>query len=554
MKKSDAVRRLTAIRNEGNNWKPAWQDLKKYILPSRGSFDDQPNQGKAIDHKVMLDGMPGRAARILAAGMTSGLTSPSRPWFKLGLADADMLEIEAVKIWLDTVQERMMGVYSKSNIYGVLHSTYQELGTFGTASTAIVEDVVDVIRGQNFTIGEYWLGTGPDGRVNTFGRQFYYTIAQLVEEFGLENCSVSTQNAFKGKSLDQWVKVCHLIQPNSDRDTSKIDKENMNFESLYWEEGSQEEAFLRKGGFRGFPILCPRWDVVSADVYGRGPGWEVLGDAKMLQKMQRNKLIALDKLTNPPVQIKGDTMGDANLLPGGITRFASGGADAGVSATYQVNPNIAELEATIQQTKRDISEGYYSDLFLMISQLDQPNTTAREIVERHEEKLLMLGPVLERLESELLDPLIDRTFSIMLAKGLIPMPPEELQGMEMKVEYISMLAQAQKMVGTASIAQTVTFAQNIAAVIPEAADMINVDETIQEYADMMGVPPKIIRSKEDVAVIRQSRADQVAAQQKAITMQNMVAGAKTLSDTKLGQNSALDQIGKNMGIKMGDQQ
>lgn len=555
MDKQQLVRRLNALKTEANNWKSAWMDIQTYILPSRGQFDDsQPNSGKLINHKTVLDGHAGRCSRTLAAGMTSGLTSPSRPWFKLGIADQDLLELESVKEWLDTTQQRMMTVFSKSNIYGVLNSTYSEIGTFGTAATAIVEDLSDIIRAKSFTIGEYFIGTGLDGRVNTFAREYWMTVAQIVEDFGIENVSTHVKSLFDNRTFDTWIKVCHLIQPNLSKDPQKKDNKNMAFTSAYWESGMPEDKLLREGGFREFPILAPRWDVVGADVYGRGetPGWNVLGDVKMLQKMQRNKLVALDKLTDPPIQIKGDMIGEANMLPGGITRF-SAGPDAGATAAYQVNPNLQALEATIQQTKMDISAGYYSDLFMMISQMDQPGTTAREIVERHEEKLLMLGPVLERLESELLDPLIDRTFSIMLEKGLIPVPPPELQGMEMKVEYISMLAQAQKMVGTGAIAQTLGFVSNLAAVIPNAVDMINVDEAIIEYGDMMGVPPKIIRSKEDVAVIRKNREDaQIAAEQTA-ALQNTIAGAKTMADTKLGQNSALDLAGKAMGIDTGAQ-
>jgi hypothetical protein len=179
---------------------------------------------------------------------------------------------------------------------------------------------------------------------------------------------------------------------------------------------------------------------------------------------------------------------------------------------------------------------------MMVAQSQRPNMTAREIVERHEEKLLMLGPVLERLESELLDPLIDRTFSIMLRVGLIPPPPDELQGMDMKIEYISMLAQAQKMVGTAAIEQITGFAAQLAAVYPGVTDNIDADAAVNEYGDMLGVPPKIVRSADDVAAMRDQAAKEQKAAQATSTLPNVVEGAKTMSETKLDTNSALDAL------------
>jgi len=196
----------------------------------------------------------------------------------------------------------------------------------------------------------------------------------------------------------------------------------------------------------------------------------------------------------------------------------------------------------INETRQAIDKTFYVDLFLMIAQIDKGQMTAREIVERHEEKLLMLGPVLERLEGELLDPLIDRTFKIMLRTGVVPPPPEEIQGEDMKVEYISMLAQAQKMVGTTAIEQTISFVGNMMDAFPEIKDAVDADEAIIEYGDLMGIPSKIIRSKDEIMAIREERQKAEQAAQTAAVMPQMVEGAKKLSETELGKNSALDAL------------
>ncbi len=539
--------RFTAMKNEAQSWLGTWKDIKSYINPVRGFFDEQPNQGKAIDHKTMLDGYPRRCARILAAGMTSGLTSPSRPWFRLSVDDPELMELDGVKLWLDDVQERMMNVYSRSNIYGVLNTVYEEVGSFGTAAAIIVEDSTTVIRGYTFTCGEYYLSIGPDGRINGFARKYYKTVGQLIAEFGIDNVSENVKTAYNNKKVDEWKAVIHLIEINDKRIPDKPDFKNMLYRSVQWEEGSPSVDFLRVGGFESFPTLTPRWQTTTtADSYGKAPGWDALGDAKMLQKMQREKLLGLAKKTNPPMQRNSQT-GEVNTLPGGVTTTSASVPDAGLRPAYQVDIDLSAVQACIRETQEAIGATFYTDLFLMLLTSERKQITAREVAERHEEKLLMLGPVLECLESELLDPLIDRTFAIMLRTGLIPEPPEELQGKDLKVEYVSILAQAQKMVGTTAIEQVCGFVAQLAGVSPDVLDKIDWDEAVETYAEYVGIPAKILRSTEAVAAIREAREEAQLKAQQAQTGVTMATTAKDLSQAKVGpdnkgQNSALDAV------------
>lgn len=536
--------RFADLKQEFQSWSPGLREISRYIKPTRGFFDNvQPNRGATIDHRTVIDGSPGRSSRVLAAGMTSGLTSPSRPWFRLGIPDADLMKIERVKLWLAECGERILATYAKSNIYGVLHSIYEEVGLFGTGAILIVEDFEDVIRGRNFTIGEYFLGTSQAGRVNTFAREYQLRVGQIIEQFGQENVSEQTRRLYRDHKLDAWVKCAHLIEPNDERIVGRKDFKNMPYRSIYWEIGTDTNLALRASGFEEFPIMGPRWDLTTAaDIYGRGPGWEALGDVKMLQKMQRDKLMALDKVVDPPMQADSSVMGQVNTLPGGVTRYSAMTPNGGVKPAYQIQPDLEAIEESIERTKAAIAETFYADLFLMLARGDRTEMTAREVAERHEEKLLMLGPVLERLESELLDPMISRTFAIMLRNGLLPEPPQELQGMDLKVEYISILAQAQKMVGTTAIREHILFAGEIAKVKPEVLDAVDLDKAVQAYGDMLGVPPGIVRSDEQIAQIRKAREKALQQQAQVEAAERAAAGAKTLSETKLDSNSALDAL------------
>lgn len=231
-----------------------------------------------------------------------------------------------------------------------------------------------------------------------------------------------------------------------------------------------------------------------------------------------------------------------SLLPGDITYIDNMGSQDGFKPAYLVNPNTADLLADIQDTRGFIDACYFKDLFMMLQNVNTRSMPVEAVIEMKEEKLLMLGPVLERLNDEFLNPLIDRCFAIMVRKNMLPPPPEVMQGMPLRVEYISVMAQAQKAIGVSSLERFVGFVGNLGAVRPEAFDKLDVDSSIDSYAEMIGVSPTIIVPSEQVQEIRQQRAQQ--AQQQQAMQQGMAAaqGAKTLSETQLSDPSALSAM------------
>lgn len=539
-------RTMEALKTEQSTWLGGWKDIVKYEAPQRGHFDNQqPNQGKIIDHKTLLDGRAVRAGETLSAGMSSGLTNPSSQWFKLGLADKKLEKREGVKSYLEECRERMMAVFDRSNFYGALDSIYEECGHFATAAMLVVEDFRDVIRCRPYTIGEFVLAVGADGRVNTFGTDYQFTVGQLVGAFGKDAVSAPVRGMYDKGDLQNWVKCRHLIEENDQRLPGRADFRNMPYRSVYWEDGSKEGKFLRVHGFEEFPAMCPRWrQRTTRDAYGFGsPGYLALGDAKMLQAIQRDKLIALKKMGDPPLNADASVKrGGVNTLPGGVSRSNSSAPNAGVRAAYQVQPHMEQIEFSVAKTQEAIDRYYYVDLFLMLQRADRTNMTAREVAERHEEKLLMLGNVIERLESELLDPAIQRTYSIMNRVGLLPPPPEELQGQELKVEYISILAQAQKMVRVTALREHVTVVAGWEAVKPGTIDNLDLDKASELHADMLGIPPGVNRSPEALAEIREARAKAAEQQAMADAAERAANGAKVLADTPLNTGSALDAL------------
>jgi hypothetical protein len=473
----------------------------------------------------------------------AGMTSPARPWFRLTTNDPELDESAGVKLWLSDVQRLMLMVFSRSNTYRALHSVYEELGAFGTAANIVLPDFERVIHNQSLTVGEYAIATDYRGQVNTLYREFEMRVGSLVQEFGLDAVSPTVRNMWQSRKLDAWVPVLHLIEPRAERDTSKADSKNMPFRSVYMEIGANDGRFLRESGFMRFPALCPRWNAVGGDIYGNSPAMEALGDIKQLQHEQLRKAQGIDYKTRPPLQLPtGAKANMVDTLPGGLSFVDMAGPSSGIRTAFEVNLDLSHLLGDIQDVRERISSCFYADLFLMMSNDTRSGITATEVAERHEEKLLMLGPVLERLHNELLDPLIEMTFDRMVTAGVVPPPPEELKGRELNVEFVSMLAQAQRAVATNSVDRYIANLGAVAQFKPDVLDKFDADEWADQYADMLGVDPKLIVPGEQVAIVRQQRAEQQAAAQQAAMVQQGADTARTLSQANTSGGNALTDI------------
>ncbi len=548
-KRQRALQRWQQLKNERTSWWTHWQEITTYVLPRSGRYFRQDRDKGNRRNNNIYDNTGIRAVRVLAAGLMGGATSPARPWFRLGTPDPDMNDQQPVKIWLDDVSRRMHTVFQKSNTYRALHQMYGELGAFGTAASIILPDFENVIHHYPLTIGEYGIATDAQGKVCTIYREFEMPVSALVKEFGIENCSQTVQSLFgnNGAGLDQWIPLIHAIEPRADRDRNprKKDSTNMAWSSLYFELNGTGDTILRESGFKQFPAVCPRWDVAGGDIYGNSPGMEALGDIKQLQHEQLRKANAIDYQSNPPLQVPTSMKGqEVNRLPGGVTYMDAGAAAGVIKNAFDVNLDLEDLLADIRDVRGRIDQAFFVDMFMMLDSQTNPNMTATEVAERHEEKMLMIGPVLERLSNELLYPLIETTFTHMLEAGLIPPAPPAMQGMPLNVELIGILAQAQRAIGTNSVDRFVQSMTAVAQLKPEVLDNFDPDQWADTYSDMLGVNPKLIVPTDQVAAMRAAKAKAQAAQAQAAAMQQQSQTAKNLAQapTQGGQSNSLQDM------------
>ena len=534
-----------------------WQELADFVRPRRyRRSTSEHNDGSKANQKI-IDSTAQFACRTLASGLHAGLTSPARQWFKLSTHDPELAKFGPVKKWLHEVTQRMFLVMNTTNIYNSLPIVYGDLGLFGTGAMGLLDDSKDLFRCYTYAAGTYAIGLDERGLATTFCRIYKMTVRQVIKQFALKDgtreidwskVSLMIKREWDAGRYETKLDVVHIVTPNEAADRNMLPAKYLPWSSCYYELGTDDtnRKFLRESGFNEFPFMVPRWDITDGDSYGTDcPGMTALGDVKQLQVEQRRKGQAIAKMVDPPlVGPPNLRAARTSLLPGDVTYVDEGGKPM-LRSIHDVNLRVDHLGEDIREVQYRIQRAFYEDLFLMLARSDalrgQP-PTAREVEERHEEKLLALGPVLERTNDELLDRIIDRVFAMMFRAGLIPEAPEALQGVKLKVEYTSIMAQAQKLV---SVAGQDRFLQSIVILseaIPAVLHKIEPNVVVDTYADMYGVAPDMIRTNDQVAELMAAEQRQKDAMIEAEQAKNMTAAMKNAGTTPMDGDTALTRV------------
>ena len=549
VRKLDA--RYEALRTERSGWDSAWQDLAELFLPTRWRADtDETAHKQPKINGRLLDSCGVLGMRTLAAGLQGGMTSPVRPWFRLRLAIEKEQPEPGINVWLDEVTERMRILLHQSNFYNAVHGLYADLGAFGTGLLIETADE-NGLQFHRVTAGEYVLDVDGNGYVDTFFRRLYLTARQIVDLWGEDKVPETVRNMAQNGSAGGIVRlnVIHGVFPRADvKWGQKVGSQGKPFVSVYWLRdgaGLGKSAILSEGGYDMFPAFAPRWDIHHSDVYGRSPAMDVMPDCKMLQAMTETLRRTQHKIADPPM------IGDSNLRRYGVDRNP-GGFTYGDFAITQGRPLVMPIQQpdaaavqhameALREVKDTINNGLYVDLFRMLMDDDRRQVTATEIQAKQAEKMLLIGPVVERLHTELLSPLIKRTYQLMGEYGALPPPPDGMDNVELDVEFESVLAQAQKVTATSAIEQGVAFLANFAGVKPEALDILNADETAKAYMDRIGMPQGCLADDQAVQQARQQRAQQQQAMQAQQEMasagqaaMDVTGAARNLGETPAG--------------------
>jgi hypothetical protein len=539
--------RLESMRSYRWSWWAHWSLLAEMFNPRRYRWfvtANQWNRGSPMNQSI-VDETGLLAARKLASGLLGGLTSPTKPWMRLAIHGMENLTEGPEAAWLAECTARMLRVFAESNFYTTLGEYYWDLGVFGSALMYEFEDPDNVINFVQPAIGEFFFACDNYGRVSAAAREYTYTVDQTVREFGLENCSTDVQRAYQTNGgKDREVVICHMIEPNGPvveggSPVGMAVPAIFKYREVYWEQGNPQKC-LRIRGYREKPFFGGRWSVTSNDPYGRSPGMDALPAVRQLQIEQRRKAEAIDKMVRPPmvgsVSMKNEPM---DILPGGVTFTTD--PNNGFKPAFQVEPRIQEFVEDIKEVQGRVESCLFVDLFMMISQLDTVRT-ATEIDARLGERIIQIGPVIERFENEVLDPIISRTFAIMARRGLLPPPPPSLQGRAINVQYVSMLAEQQRQASTGAIERLLSLAGNLAAIKPDVMDNIDVDQAIRIYGNLLNVDPHVLTALQQMQAIRQQRAQAQQAEAALNTGAAAAQGAATLAKADLTGHNALTAL------------
>lgn len=541
------------LSNERSTWDSHYADLARFMLPRSPRFNytsvdtGQRRDGSLVDCSATF------ALRTLGAGMMSGVSSPSRTWFNLRTLDKELNDNQEVRNYLEECEEDLRQTFLRSNYYQTQHTQYRELGLYGTSAYIMLEDEKDGIRCHPYPVGSYYLSGNESLRVDLTMRIVSMTTRQMVDRFGFKNCSSAVQSLYvsnAGGVKEQWWPVVHVIAPKSyfGGDTQIMGKPMMDWVSIYYELSSFNErtGTLSISGFYENPVISPRWEVTGENFYGNSPAMDCLGDAMALQLLQKRKSQAIDKQVNPPMIASPSMLNQKmSILPGDITFADTREGAQGFKPAFQIQYDLQYCLEDIQQHQRRIQRALYEDLFLMLASSDRREVTAEEIRAKQEEKMLVLGPVLERLNDESLKPGIYRALRIRERAGKLPPMPKILRGQQIKVEFVSILAQAQRLLGIASIDRLMAFLGAQVAINPAVMDNIDLDKTARAYADMLGVPPSIMVSEDQLTAIRDQRnqmQQQQALAAQAETADKLASAGQTLSQTDMGGNTALSAL------------
>lgn len=548
-----AERQVQQMEASRATMEPWWRECAAFFSPRSPRFTStQDNRGNRLNRHI-LDETAIFARRTLSSGLHWGITNPARQWKLLQSPNPDLAEHADVTDWLHTVNQRMDVVLAGSNFYDAQGIAYDDVIVYATAGYLIEEDDTDVIRCVPFAVGSYSIADDEKGRVIAWSRTFPMTVRQLVRRFGKPGnegmFSKQVQTDIRDKRWEKSYPVTQLICPNEEYDGVRDTPDAKAFKSLYWEPGAKPAdtslQFLADEGYSEWPVILYRWRRAPDEPWGIDcPAMQVLGTNKSVQRIESKALKLIDKAVDPPLVGPSSLMNKrVSLLPGDLTTDDDREKQLRAIHDVKMEGLVAVREAQ-QDMRARIHDAFYTRLILFIA--NDPRAarpTAREVSEISEEKYLAFGQVLESFNRPLSD-VIDRVFAIMNRRGLIPPAPEVLQGQTLRVDYTSIMAQAQKSVGLSNLRD---FAFSVAEIVkatgdPGASLKVDWEQWVDEMAQRSVIPPRVVRSDEDVAAIRTAQARQAEEERRVAMAEQEAAAAKDLAAAPLGTDNALTRL------------
>lgn len=538
------------------SWESLWQDIANFVMPRKAEIQSKQTSPDTSKQNRLFDGTAIRANQILANGQLAWMTPLETRWFAFDPPHA-LRGNDKVEMWYRRCTEIAILELARSNFYTEIHELYLDRGCFGTAVILAEEGRKNTLSFKLLECGTFAIAEDSEGYVDTLAREVKMTLRAAAQKFGADNLPPKLKEELAkndGKTMDREVCFVHLIYPREEYDPEKRDGENKPIASVYVEQS--EKHVVRIGGYDEIPFFATRFLKWGGHVYGWSPAWMALPESRQLNFLERQMDALAEVAAFPRILVPDGFEGTVRLKASGVTYFDPNNPNAmpkewATGGRYDVGKDRAEVR------RKAINDAYHVDLFQMFAQLDKPQMTAREVSERASEKLIQFSPTFSRMTTELFGPLLQRTFALLARAGKLPPPPQEalMAGPggavlpEPEVSYSSRIALAIKALENTSFYRLLEGISPLIQFKPEILDNFDFDEAARDLARNDGLPTRWIVEIEEVAKIRNARAE---AQMKAEQMAEMQAGAEVAA--KAGTIKPDSVAGKAMQEAMEGQQ
>jgi hypothetical protein len=511
------------VKTDRSLWDSHWQDVSDFVLPTR-DFSTKRAGGEERRREI-FDGTAGDACETLASAVDGLLTNASLKWFALNAVDDDLNEDREVRLWLDAAVLQMLRVFSSPQFKFAtqIHEVYLDLVAFGTAVMSIVEKPVGVDMGLQFRalpLAECYLKASLGQDIDTVYRKFQFTPRQAFAKWGNRVGRRVLELIRQDQGVDKKRDYIHCVYPREDRDPVRRDGPNKKFASIAID--IEEQEIVHEQGFDEFPFLTPRWSKAASEIYGRSPAMKKMPDIRLINAQTRTMLIGLEKAVDPPLEVPAlGIEGPIYTSPGSIIYRKN------MSEPIRPLQTQARLESgylDIAQRQNAIKEGFFLDVVGALPERDRMTTV--EINARLAQRLTVMAPFLARVSSELLGPMITRTFHTLANQGQFGPPPELIAGRELEIGYVSPLALSQRASDARNIEQFMLFLSPFVQVNPAIMQNFDDDELVRYGSTLFNSPQRILKSREDVVAMRDEESRRQQVQQDILEAQGTASAAK----------------------------
>lgn len=534
-KAQELVDRFQQLLSSRSNFESYWQSLHDYFYLESPDVNKSYYPGSELDSTYLWDSTTLEAGDVLASGFMNYLTPPTSKWFRLRAKNPNLSQSKNVSDFLEDVASEVNYTLNRSNFYDQCFPAYKSSGIYGTSILLEEEDIQDEARFLSLPLKQCVIVEDGRGRVIEYYIEFEYTAFQAMTRWGREKLSENMQEELKVRNDNKKHRFLLFIAKRSARDIGKTDKKNMPVQATWID--IEARTIIEEGGYNEFPAMCHRFDKRPFIPWGFSPAMKSLPFARLLNAVAKTNLRAMMKQTDPPIALPENAfLMPFNANPRAINYYKKSAMDSSKDIFSFGNfgdPNFG-MNA-VEYYSQKVKSLMFNDVFLAFEGLTKQMNNP-EVMERINEKMTLLGPAVGRWTAEVLNPIIIRTVGILFRRGKLPQPPDELiNDPNYEIDFVGQLAQAQRRSELNTLVTAMTMVGQMAQFSPDVLDKVDTDRTVDEVWGITGAPVQVLRDDDEIAELRNGRAEQAA-----MNRQLQLAGAG------VGVGKVASEIDKNV--------